>query len=126
MSWRRFVFLSLLSGLLSACGPTGFPERVVEDYLLAVVSGDEVRSANFSCADWEAQARTDALSFTNVEAGIEGLSCQTQGENEGTVVIACQGTILANYEGEVQEIQLSDRRYRVVVDGGEWRVCGYP
>lgn len=116
----------LCTMMLSACGPAGAPERVVEDYLQAVVSSDEVRSANLSCADWEAQARTDAASFANVEARIEGMRCQSQGEDERTAVIECQGIILANYEGEDQEIRLSDRGYRVVVEGNEWRVCGYP
>ena len=81
MSWRRFVFLIVLCiMMLGACGPTGTPERIVEDYLRAVVVSDEVRSANLSCADWEAQARTDAASFASVEARIEGLRCQPQGE----------------------------------------------
>ena len=33
--------------------------------------------------------------------------------------------IVANYGNEVLELDLSERSYQVVEEGGEWRMCGY-
>ena len=36
----------------------------------------------------------------------------------------CKGKIVATYNNEDQELDLSVRTYQVVQEGGEWLVCG--
>ena len=127
MTFRRiyFVTLVLLMTTLVGCQAAGSPSDVVEDYLQAVVDGDWTRAVNLSCAAWEEGARTEANSFESVEAWLEGVSCSASGEEADTQLVACQGVIMATYGDEDQELPLKDRVYRVVLEGGEWRMCGY-
>ena len=127
MTFRRiyFVTLVLLMTSLVGCQAAGSPSDVVEDYLQAVVDGDWTRAVNLSCAAWEEGARTEANSFESVEAWLEGVSCSASGEEADTQLVACQGVIMATYGAEDQELPLMDRVYRVVLEGGEWRMCGY-
>ena len=126
MAWKAFIALLVFAVFtISACGTSGDPVRIVENYIAAIVAADGTRAINISCATWEEQARTDADSFLNVEATIEGLVCSVAQEKEGESVVGCSGQIVANYQGENKEIDLSLRLYRVAVEGGEWRVCGY-
>jgi hypothetical protein len=120
-----FVTLALLMTILVGCQPGGSPSGVVEDYLQAVVDGDWTRAVNLSCAAWEEGARTEANSFESVEAWLEGVSCSTSGEEADAQSVTCQGVIMATYGAEDQELPLKDRIYRVVLEGGEWRMCGY-
>jgi len=58
------IFLAILvltTSLLGACGNGGSPEAAVEKYLQSLISSDEVGAVNASCADWEAQAKAEAL-----------------------------------------------------------------
>ena len=36
----------------------------------------------------------------------------------------CNGNIVATYNNEDQQLDLSVRTYQVVQEGGEWLVCG--
>jgi hypothetical protein len=38
--------------------------------------------------------------------------------------VLCNGKIIATYDTEDQELDLSVRTYQVVEEGGEWLVCG--
>jgi uncharacterized lipoprotein len=111
---------------LSACGVSGVPEGVMEDYFNAVAAGDAVRAANLSCADWEDRARMDADSFMNVETTIEEMHCSVVSETESTVDVWCSGYIVADYQGENLTIDLSLQVYRLIAEDGVWRVCGTP
>jgi hypothetical protein len=119
------VTLMLLTMILVGCQVGGSPSDVVEDYLQAVVDGDWTRAVNLSCPAWEDGARTEANSFESVEAWLEGVSCSASGEDADTQLVTCQGVIMATYGAEDQELPLKDRTYRVILEGGEWRMCGY-
>lgn len=117
--------LILLMGILSGCQAGGSPSGTVEDYLQAVVDGNWVQAVNLSCTAWEEGARTDANSFDSIEAWLEGVSCsaeETEGDTRG---VTCQGVIMATYGAEDRELTLQGRVYHVVLESGEWRMCGY-
>jgi hypothetical protein len=112
--------------LLAACGGKGDAAAgAVENYLNALVSKDADRVSALSCADWEPQALLELDSFQAVETSLEGLSCTSATEDDGTISVHCAGKILASYNGEEQELDLSLRTYVVTEQGGEYLVCGY-
>lgn len=124
---RKSLFLFTLGlFMLSACGVSGEPDRIVEDYFDAIAAGDAVRAANLSCVAWEDQARTDADSFLNVDTTIEEMRCSVVSKTENTVDVWCSGQIVADYQGEILSIDLSLQVYRLIAEDGVWRVCGNP
>ncbi len=118
------AFISLV-GILAACQGGGSPSDAVQNYLQAVVEADWAQAVSLSCAQWEEGARVEASSFEAVEARLEGVSCSEEAEQGDDRLISCQGVILATYGVEDQELQLEGRLYRVVLEGGDWRMCGY-
>ncbi|MDD5467589.1 MAG: hypothetical protein PHS96_07265 [Anaerolineales bacterium] len=123
----RLLWIAVLIPLIaSGCAAQGdAPAAAVEGYLGALVARDYDRLAGFSCAGWEAQARTEFDSFTAVTTQIEGLQCQQAGVQGEFTQVTCSGKITANYGNEVLEINLADQTYLVRMEGGEWRMCGY-
>jgi hypothetical protein len=122
------VGLMLLAGAaLAACNSSSQPGPVsaVESYQNALIAGDVDQLVNASCAEWEAQARLELDSFTAVTIQLENRICQEAGKDGDTALVACTGTIKANYGAEVLEIDLADRTYQVIYEGEEWRMCGY-
>ena len=118
------VVLSL--SLLWACsGDSGGAAGAVEAYNQALVEGNEERLANLSCADWEADARNELASFAAVKVTLENMQCSETDQDGDTTLVACSGKIIANYGNEVLEINLEDLTYQVVLEGGDWRMCGY-
>ncbi len=127
---RRFlplIFSGLILALvLAACAQSlDAPAQAVEDYLNALVSKDADRLSSLSCADWEPTAILELDSLQAVETRLEGLACTAVAEEDGTFSVNCTGKILATYNGEDQELDLSVRTYNVVEQGGEFLVCGY-
>jgi len=112
---------------LASCSAAGQPGPVdaIETYQDALVAGDIDQLVNTSCADWEAQARLEMDSFTAVSTELVDRSCQEAGKDGDTTLVSCTGVIKANYGAEVLEIDLADRIYQTVYEGGEWRMCGY-
>ena len=41
-----------------------------------------------------------------------------------TSLVDCTGSIIASYNDEDQELDLSVRTYQVTQEGGDWLVCG--
>ncbi|HVN55991.1 MAG TPA: hypothetical protein VMT46_16775 [Anaerolineaceae bacterium] len=122
----KFIALTLLPLLLAACGPkSSGPEVAVAAYLQALVGkkGDQLTA--LSCANWEQQAALELDSFQAVKASLKDLSCKQTGTDGNQTLVQCQGKIVATYNTENQELDLSARTYAVVQEGGEWRVCGY-
>jgi hypothetical protein len=115
----------LFGYVLTACGPQGSPQRAVESYLEAIVAKDPIRAAASACDAWEEQARAEARSFETVQVRLEGMSCVLSARHDSEAVVNCEGQILADYGGERRDLDLGSRRYRAVVEAGEWRMCGY-
>jgi predicted small secreted protein len=127
----RLVLFTLLvtSTLLAACGAQaggGSPAvQAVQAYLQALVAKDATKLSNLSCAAWESDATLEMDSFQAVTATLQGVSCQETGKNGSATLVNCNGAIVATYNNEKQNLDLSPRTYKVVQEGGEWRVCGY-
>lgn len=121
------IFAMLIVLALASCSAAGQPGPVdaIETYQDALVAGDIDQLVNTSCADWEAQARLEMDSFTAVSTELVDRSCQEAGKDGDTTLVSCTGVIKANYGAEVLEIDLADRIYQTVYEGGEWRMCGY-
>lgn len=132
MNSRPFLRIGLVSSLLMillvACNTTAQTAdaaKAVEGYLAALVERDLNQMINLSCADWEAQARVEYDSFAAVKLNLEDLQCQARGQDGEYTLIACTGSIIANYGAEDLQIDVANQTYRVRQEGGEWRMCGY-
>lgn len=127
---RRFsltvLVILIATLLLTACSSNGgnAPVKAVEDYLNALVAKDADRLSTLSCGEWEDDALLELDSFQAVTARLEGLACEQTGTDGSTTLVLCNGKIIATYDTEDQELDLSVRTYQVVQEGGEWLVCG--
>ena len=120
------ILIGMLLLALTACGAGKAPEALaVEDYLNALVTNDSSRLSALSCADWEQSALLELDSLQAVKVRLDGLSCSVTGTDGDTTLVTCQGKIIATYNNEDQEIDLSVRTYHVVNQGGDLLVCGY-
>ena len=121
------IFTVVLSlSLLWACsGDSGGAAGAVESYNQALVEGNAERLASLSCAEWEADARNELASFAAVKVMLENMQCSETDQDGDTILVSCSGKIIANYGNEVLEINLEDLTYKVVLEGSEWRMCGY-
>lgn len=97
----------------------------IEQYLRALTAGDVNELVDASCAAWEKDARLELDSFAAVSVELVDLSCEQSDQEGDTAMVNCSGKIIANYGNEVLEIDLADRSYVAVYEGGEWRMCGY-
>ena len=124
------VLITIVSTLLlTACASNASkkdnaPAKAVEDYLNALVAKDANRLSTLSCGDWEDSALLELDSFQAVNTRLDGLSCEQTGTDGNTALVLCRGKIIATYNNEDQDLDLSVRTYQVVQQGGEWLVCG--
>ena len=120
------LILVILINLLSACASKrdDAPAKAVEDYLNALVAKDSDRLTTLSCSDWEDDALLELDSFQAVTTKLDGMACMQTGTDGDTALVLCKGTIIATYNNENQELDLSTRTYQVVQQGGDWLVCG--
>ena len=111
---------------LSACASKedNAPAKAVEAYLNALVTKDSDRLTTLSCGDWEDDALLELDSFQAVTTKLDGLACTQTGTDGDTALVLCKGKIIATYNNEDQDLDLSVRTYQVVQDGGDWVVCG--
>jgi hypothetical protein len=126
---RRFfliLFITIATLSLAACASNknGAPAKAVEDYLAALVEKDADRLSTLVCGAWEEDALIELDSFQAVTARLEGLACEQTGTDGETTLVLCSGKIIASYNNEDQELDLSVRTYQVTQEGGDWLVCG--
>jgi hypothetical protein len=118
--------MCIVALLFSACGKAADPSaKAVEDYLAALVNKDANALSALSCADWESNALLELDSLQAVTTQLESLACTAAGTDGTTTQVNCQGKIIATYNNENTELDLSVRTYQVVLQGGEYLVCGY-
>ncbi|MEL6272689.1 MAG: hypothetical protein AAFV33_05960 [Chloroflexota bacterium] len=118
------VVLLLIAAVfvLAACASDA-PEGAVTGYFEALVSGDETTARNLSCAEWESVAQTRITQFASLDARLEGASCSAAGTlDDGGTRVTCEGDIVITYGTEDQSLPLGN--YKVVQEGGSWRMCG--
>ena len=117
------VFTTLTIAACAASNENA-PVQAVENYLNALVEKDSDRLTTLSCGEWEEEALLELDSFQAVSARLEGLACEQTGTDGDTALVLCNGNIIATYNEEDQQLDLSVRTYQVVQEGGEWLVCG--
>jgi len=123
--YRIIIVVAIAAVLLGACGPGPTPENAVEEYLQAIIEKDAAQLSTTTCKDWESDALMMLDAFQAVSAELEGLSCQQTGTtSDGMAVVSCTGKILASYDGEIQEFDLSIQDYLLENANGDWLVCG--
>jgi hypothetical protein len=120
------LVIILATLMLTACASSNdnAPARAVEDYLNALVAKDADRLSTLSCGEWEDDALLELDSFQAVNTRLEGVACEQTGTDGNATLVLCNGKIIATYDTEDQELDLSVRTYQVVQEGGEWLVCG--
>ena len=127
---RKFFLILILvivsTLFLAACASksSNGPTKAVEDYLNALVAKNSDRLTTLSCKDWENEALLELDSFQAVTTKLDGMSCAQTGTDGETALVLCKGKIIATYNNEDQELDLSTRTYQVVQQGGDWLVCG--
>ena len=125
---RCLPVFSVLLGVLfiSACSSSSSSSSpAIEGYLEALVAKDTIGAVNRACLAWEENARAEGSSFEAVEARLELIACSEIGEQNDFKIVACEGSIIANYGGEDQDIDLADRNYLAIFEDNEWKMCGY-
>jgi hypothetical protein len=122
-----FFLLCLLVFNLMACSLSNSDPsvKVVEKYIQALVNKDSAMLSTLSCSDWEPSARLEFDSLQAVETKLEGLNCSLVGSEGDVFQVNCKGKIIATYNSEDQEIDLSVRNYKVIQQGSDYLVCGY-
>ena len=121
------IYGILLAILQASCSGGSGPSAAaaVQAYWQAMVDRDLNKVVELSCADWEAQARTEFNSFSAVKLELDNVACSAASQSGDTVQVSCSGGIIANYGAENLTIDIANRAYRVLNEGGEWRMCGY-
>jgi hypothetical protein len=115
-------------GLLGACSSAGKvtdAASAIDAYNQALVSKNANQLTNLSCKAWESEAENELASFAAVTAQVENPNCQVSGHDGDYTLVSCTGKIVANYNGENQEIDLGQRTYKAIQEDGQWRMCGY-
>ena len=127
MSHRMKLFGVIALGIMTllGCSSDGSPVSIVEAYLRALEAKDDIGAVNASCLTWEEGAFAEASSFEAVGVELEGLSCSVQQEGDVETTVKCEGEFVADYGGEIQNIDLSQRTFAVVREDGQWKMCGY-
>jgi len=108
--------------ILIGCSQPSDPTNVVMDYWTARVESDASRMQQLSCAAWEAQAIVQARSFEAMNAQLEDVSCRVVEQSEQQARVACDGRIITSYNAENREWELTP--LLLVLEQGEWRICG--
>ena len=119
------ILITTITLTLTGCGKQENAADAILTYLDALSTRDENRLVLSSCSAWEAQAKTELESFSAVSVDLENASCSESGADGDITLVTCAGKIIANYGNEVLEIDLAERTYQAVYEGGEWRMCGY-
>jgi hypothetical protein len=119
------LFLLLAAGCANSGNNTSNAVGAIEAYNEALVAKNADQLSTLSCAAWEADAKNELDSFSAVTVTLNDIKCEEAGKDGNTTLVTCTGDITANYGNEVLKINLADRTYQAVYEGGEWRMCGY-
>lgn len=120
------TLIVILAGIvLAACASsTDAPAQAVQNYLNALVNKEADKLPTLVCGEWEEDALIELDSFQAVTARLEDVACSQTGTDGETALVLCTGNIVATYNNEDQQLDLSTRTYQVIEQGGDWLVCG--
>jgi hypothetical protein len=122
---KKILFSFLLFFLFSSCSMNSEPVRVVKEYLRALAAQDEIALSNLSCKDWETQAFLELDALQLVKASVSDLECRETEAVSGGVIVECTGKIVTTYNNESTNMDLSQNKYFVSHENGDWLACGY-
>jgi hypothetical protein len=122
--WRVFLMAAFLSGC-SGASNSDPAARAVERYLQSLAKRDLNQMITNACTAWESQTRQEYDSFAAVSLELNEVSCKSTGQEQTYTLVDCTGSIIANYGNEDLQIDVADQTFRVIQEGGDWRVCGY-
>ncbi len=123
---KKLLLLIVIIVTLAGCGgSSGSAADAVEAYLQALVAKDQDQLVNYSCTDWEEQAIIELDSLVTVTAELQDMQCQVASEVNTDALVTCSGKLVFNYNGELQELDLSTRQYVARQEDSQWRMCGY-
>lgn len=130
MTYKSFVYLTIIilvvAVLLPACKLVRTPADVIVDYLEALAASDKAAAVSNSCAAWEESALAEGTSFINVDVALKDLECQILSQTDQEATVTCTGGFLFSYDaGEDQTLDLYGQVFSLVMEAGEWRMCGY-
>jgi hypothetical protein len=125
MSKTRSSLIVYALLLLAGCASSASASNAIEAYIRALAEKDVVAATGGSCLAWEESAYAEASSFEAVEVTLEGLSCSDSGSQAEFTLVECEGKLVANYGGEILDIDLSQRTYLALNEQSEWKMCGY-
>jgi hypothetical protein len=118
------IITTLFLSACSSSADSNAPAKAVEEYLNALVTKDENRLPTLVCGDWEEDALIELDSLQAVTARLDNVACTQTGTDGNTALVNCSGKLVATYNNEDQELDLSLRTYQVVQQNGDWLVCG--
>ena len=127
---RKILLLCLLitvsALILAACTGSSAdePAKTVEAYWQALAAQDSAQVSSLSCATYETEALNTLESFKSVAVTLNDLTCSSTSTTDTSASISCKGTFVASYGTEKLTLNLADRTYAAVKEGGEWRMCG--
>lgn len=98
------------------------PEIVIINYIQARADGNAGFMQTLSCGAWDSTAAIQASSFASMNASLQGVSCSTISQAGSSATVACSGAIVTEYNGETRQWPVGT--YSLVLEGGEWRMCG--
>ena len=111
--------------IITACAPKEPAVQTVEAYLNAIVTQDDTTLITLVCEEYQFDVMLEMDSFLAVSPQLQDLSCAVNGEENGTTLVTCSGSILATYNDEQQNLDLAGRIFKVINAAGEWQMCGY-
>lgn len=123
LRWILWVGLAVL--ILAGCSSQGGAAQAVEGYLQALADKDQDTLTNLSCNAWQESALMELDSLVGVTAEAQDLICEESGTDGEDTLVTCSGKLVLNYNGELQDLDLSGRTLVARQEDGEWRVCGY-
>ena len=121
-----FLLFLISIPFLTACSSSNSdePARAVEAFWQALVAQDSARLSSLSCAAYATDAQNTLESFKSVTVKLNDLACSSTSTSASEATVHCTGTIVASYGAEYLTINLADRDYTAVKEGGEWLMCG--
>lgn len=123
--WLYSILALVFLLSLAACSSSSSaPADAVGAYWQAMVDKDSAGLSTLSCAEYEPQALITLESFGAFEPVLSDLACVVVEQNGDTASVKCDGTIKVSYGTEILTINLADRSYAAVKEGGDWRMCG--
>lgn len=122
--------MMIVVGLLVGCGTSdagkGSGEAaVVESFYRAIIAHDRDVVGTLVCADWEKDGKREVDAFAGTTPELVDFKCSVKESGVRSATVTCEGKIAASYGAEITDFPLSDRVHMVVLEGSEWRVCGF-